>query len=281
MSPTFSWLGAGLLWLAGCQHRPPTVAATVDMDVLAAARARPVLDPVKARFTVKLRSKQLDIAGTTGGGIIADRPGSSRIELFGPMGGSLLAVVSDGRSISVTLPGARRQLVSDDAENVLREATGGVAGMDDVVAMLVGDLPFDNAPVRSQRVMPDDPMRTEAVLDGPRGTAIEVQMERQYATPRQLIARNALGEPLIVARFDAFKEVRRDGASYWMPTEVDLWIPAVDLTVETRFKGWEPLAEAPAVFSVQPVPGMVVSPLEEAVREAVVDMNAKRVKPNR
>lgn len=273
---TFSWLGVSLLWLTGCQHRPPAIEALADVDVMVVARARPVLDPVKARFTVKLRSKQLDIAGTTGGGIIADRPGRSRIELFGPMGGSLLAVVSDGRAISVTLPGAHKQLVSEDAENVLREATGGVAGLDDLVAMLVGDLPFDSAPVRSQRVLPDDAKWTEAVLDGPRGTSIEVQVEREHATPHQMIARNAAGEPLIVARFDSFQEVMRDGAPHWMPTEVDLWIPAVDLTIETRFKDWQPLIEAPAVFSVQPIPGMVVSPLEDAVRDAVAGMKGKR-----
>jgi hypothetical protein len=252
------------LWSAGCAKPPVEPLPEFSSEVvLEAARARPIPDRLRARFTVKIHSEALDIAGTTGGGLVASRPGRNRVEIFGPMGGALLSVVSDGSALSVILAGPRKQLVSPDAERVVREATGGAAGLDDFFGLLVGDVPLDSATVAAVRTVEEGGHVFARIgLTGPGNTAFDVWLDPVQATPRRVQALDARGRSLLVATFDAFQSV----GPAWLPTRVELYVPSVDLRVEARYRDWQVLDVAPEVFDTQPVPGLQVESLEDSLR---------------
>lgn len=259
-----------LLLCAGCpSHRGGIESAAGSPEgVVAAARARPVPDPVRARFGIKLRSKPLDLAASTTGGLIVDRPGRGRVDLFGPMGAPVVTVGSDGVGLEVLLVGQKKDLVAADAEEVLRGTTGGVAGLDDLFAVLSGDPPFDDAPVRSVRdvAIPDDPNGAHqivATLDGPKGTVVEVSLDPSTATPERLVAFDRKGTVLMSATYDPFEAV----GDALMPTRVELYLPALDLTVEFKFRGWEVLATPPENLVPALPDGFTTESLEEAVRK--------------
>jgi hypothetical protein len=265
-----TWLP--LLLLLGCPPKEPTEPAVVPTTVVDLARARPVLEPAKVRFSVRIKSKPLDIAGQTNGGMIVDRPGMGRLELFGPLGGSLFTAASDGTMLSILLPSKQKFLVATDAEVVLRETTGGVAGIDDVLALLTGDLPFDEAPVTSITTVGDGSKDTDGarvVLQGPKNTVIEAILDPETATPKRLIARDAKGDTLLAAAYDKFEAV----GDRMVPTRVEVFVPSIDLSVEAKYRNWEILEPVPdGVFALQAPPDFQTESLETAVRSAVDKM---------
>lgn len=263
-----------LLVCLGCPSKTPLDSAVgAPQTVFEAARARVVPNVLKAKFGIKLHSKPLGLAASTSGGLIVARPGKGRIDLFGPMGNSLVTASSDGVALSILLAGQERQLLAADAESVLRETTGGVAGLDDVFAVLVGDLPFDEARVRSLKTTPDPlfvgPATPEAPvpqlvcveLDGPKDTTVEAYLNAD-ATPRSLIARDGRGDVVMTATYDPFALVGAD----WMPTRVELYMPALDLTVEAKYRSWETLTAVPDSIVPTVPAGFTSEPLETLLR---------------
>lgn len=247
-----------------------------DQIVLDAARARPVPDPVRARLNVKIASKTLDIAASVGAGMVVDRPGRGRLDLLSPLGGALATVSSDGAGLSVLLTGKREQIVATDAELVLREATGGVAGVDDVLALLVGDLPFDEAPIAAitREGDPEHPesIRVKITLTGPEKSRVEAWLDASDATPRRLVATGQDGVEVLRADFDPFED--RDG-TLW-PTRLVLAVPSLTLDAEVRYKSFEVLAEAPAVFDVRAPEGWTIVPMEQATKSLGATMDQKK-----
>jgi hypothetical protein len=247
-----------------------------DQIVLDAARERPIPDPVRARLNIKLDSKNLDLAASVGAGLVVDRPGRGRLDLLSPLGGALATVSSDGAGLSVLLTGKREQIVATDAELVLREATGGVAGVDDVLALLVGDLPFDDAPI-SAIVREGDPehpetIRVKITLEGPEKSRVEAWLDASDATPRRLVATGRDGVEVLRADFDAFEA--RDGALW--PTRLVLAVPSLTLDAEVRYKSFEVLAEAPAVFDVRAPDGWTIVPMEQATKSLGATIDPKK-----
>lgn len=244
----------------GCPPKAPPEVAGDPAGVLAMARAREVDPAMQARFNIKLRSKQLEIAGSTGGGIVLGRPGKGRLDIFPPIGsGALLTVASDGEAIAVWIAKARRHLEASSAELVIRETTNGAAGIDDVLAVLQGDLPFDDAAVRRLVKLPDGTIRL--TLMGPEKTRVLADLDPTDGTPRRLEALGKKGEVLLVVGYDGFSDV--DGQL--LPDQVDLEVPALDLTVQLKYKTWKRLDEPPDVFALAPPEGVEVESLEEVV----------------
>lgn len=263
---TVAWVA--LVALVACPGRRPTepVAGSPE-SVLQAARARVVPDPLKSRFAIKLRSKPLDLAASTNGGLVVDRPGQGRVDLFGPLGGPLVTVASDGAGLSVMLVSQKKDLVALDAESVIRAATGGVASLDDAFAVLTGDVPFDQADVRELDQMPaddvDHPGLVRARLAGPKQTMVELWLDPANATMVELVALDKKGDSVMSAKYDPYELVGTD----LMPTRVELYVPSLDLLVETRYKSWEVLA-APPTTLVPVVPdNFVIESLEEAIKK--------------
>ncbi len=246
---------AALLW-AGCARDPGAVAAPEPSVALERARLRPTPDPVRARVRVQVDAPGMDLAGSTGGVLIVDRPGRGHLAVLGPLGSPLATVTSDGTALAVALPRERRLLSSRAASEVVEQATGGALHLDDLVGLTLGDVPLDGARVRSRRPRPDGSV--EVVLAAPGGTRVHVVLDPDTGTPRALDGRDRVGRTLFSATFDPF-EARDDGT--FVPTRVRWSVPALAITADLRFKSWEILDEVPPVFDTTTPAGWTESPL--------------------
>jgi len=252
------WMVAVLL--LGCTRRTQPVApADAPATVLEMARARPVPPFLRARVNLKLVSETMDLAGSTGGGLVVARPGRVRTDVFGPTGGRLVGMTSDGQGVAVTLTKERRHLVAADAELVVAEVTGGAASLDDVVAVLVGDLPFDEAEVLSLE-------RTDegvgARLAGPADTAVDVLIDPELGTPQRVEVRHAEGGLLLSASYERFLRVE----GHLVPAALEVDVPSLDLDLTLRYRDWAVLGQPPDVFSIEAPPGFESEPLEDALQ---------------
>jgi hypothetical protein len=260
-----------VLFLIACHtgHQPkPEALAASPTAALEAARQRPQPDPLRGKFSIKIKSAKLGVAATTTGGLLTDRPGRLRFDLFGPFGGSLFTAISDGAGLSVLDVGKQRQLLGADAETILREAAGGVAGLDDVIALLTGDIPFDTATVTAIRsVTIGDRTATEYTFAGPKDTAVTLLVDPDLGTPLRIAAQDAAHQDRITATYEPFARVPSDaGDGPWMPTSVSLQVASLDLAIDLRFRSWDAIdGDAPS-FSTAAPPGFAVTPLEDALR---------------
>lgn len=251
------------LFLIACgRGLPPEVAAQAPDAVLQMARARPVPQHTQARFNIKVRSKKLDLAGNVGGGLVTSRPGKLRFAILTPVVGTpMLSVISDNVGLAATIPKKKEHLVALDAESVVREATSGAAGLDDVLALMVGDLPFDEAKTKSRKKLDEETVRI--VFVGPQKTLVTAVLDARLGVPRSLSAADKKGKTLLMATYEPFKD--QDG--YLMPTKVALEVPALDLLVELRYKSWKFPEEEPTVFSLVAPEDFIEASLEETVRK--------------
>jgi hypothetical protein len=248
------------VFVLGCGKtlKPPEPLADSPVTVLDLARARPVPDPVRSRFHVKLNSPTLDVSGSTGGGLLLDRPGRGRADVFGPMGSTLLTLATDGEVVTVLVLRLRRHLHANAAEEAVREVTRGAAGLDDLLGVLVGDLPFDEAEVREVTISAEG--LAIAHLDGPNDTHLEAWLDRTTAAPVRLVARDSDGVELLTAEYGDFTATD-DGAL--LPEEVMLHLPALQLTTTVRYRKWEVLESVDdEVFQPAVPEGFSSTPLE-------------------
>lgn len=249
---------------------PITQAATTLLDQ---ARAREVPSPVMARFSIKVRSKPLGLGGTTGGGLQVIRPGRGRIEIYGPLGGSLVSLISDGEAFSVFLPRDQRHLFAPDAEALVREATRGAVGLDDVLGLLVGDVPFGSADLRDVSILQDQ-TAVRATFVGPNDVAVALDLDPLTLTPSRLVARDAAGAELLGVVYEGWLPLQE----HLLPARVELTVPAVDLYIQLRYSTWKP-AEDLLDLSTAPPQGVVSEPLVEVIRRSVQALNEGAVEP--
>ncbi len=228
--------------LLGCPKTDaPLMAKRKPSQVVQAAHQRALPDALQARFQIKMRSKPLKMAGSTGGGLLLARPGKMRLDIFAPIGPPLLKMTTDGEGLTVLVMRDRKGLVADDAERLMRSATGGAAGMDDLIAIFVGDLPFQDAkPKSSKRVEGGIEVRFE----GPKKTRIHVVLDESDGALRRLEAFDAQDNTVLIARIEAYQLFD----SYRLPTVVQLEVPAVELTLDIKYKKWLILDEEPKGF---------------------------------
>jgi hypothetical protein len=249
-----------IAFVVGCgKTLAPEAPADKPESVLEMARTRPVHNPVRARFHIKLRSDKLDIAGSTGGGLIVNRPGQGHMAVFGPLGSPLVSFTSDGAGLAVTLSKDRRHLMATEAEEVIHHATGGAAGLDDILAILVGDLPFDKAKAKK---FEKDERGIGVHFKAAGGNKVHAIIDPSTGTPRYLEAKDPDENLMLSATYEDFEQVDER----WMPTRIQLWLPMVELEVDLKFRQWKPLDEVPDVFSLLVPDGHKMEPLEELVR---------------
>lgn len=248
-----------LLLLAGCPRDPTPTGPDVRPEVtLERARARSIPDPVRTRLRLHAEAPLLDISGATGGGLLLDRPGLFRLEVFHPVSGRLLVLWSDGEALGLLQPPASRHVIAAHADQVLTEVTGGMLDMDDFLGLLVGDLPLDDAPV-GEIVREDE--QVVVTLDGPRDTTLRAWLEADRAVPLRVEATDADG--LLLARVDYPDWVRVQGR--WMPAALTVEIPALTATVELLVDAWDVPQELPdGAFTVETPAGYTEEALETA-----------------
>lgn len=234
-----------LVLLAGCVKKPPvaTGAAMQQDALLVAVRGRPAPDPAQAKLSVKLTSRKLGIAAPPlAGGLIVDRPGRAYFTMLSPFGTPVFTVTSDGTGVQMINTQDRQFIYAEDAAAALQGASGGTVAIDDVVGLLLGQLPIDPAKVRSREPVEG---AIRFVTDGPGGTVLTALIEEVHATPLRIDVADAKGAPIVSATYEPFIEVE---TSWWLPSRVILEIAAVEMTIDVRYKTWQQLAQAPEVF---------------------------------
>lgn len=252
----------GLLLSCGGKKTPPSPVNSDIATTLEMARARPTPERATVRVVVKVDSKPLGVAGSTGGGLVVDRPGRLFLEVFGPLGSSLVKVASDGAQLAVTLPKEERVLLAPSAEEALREVSGGAIGLDDLAGLLVGDLPFDAAELTATSVIDETQLHRLDLL-APGGVRVLADLDPDTGTPRHVVAFDAEGATMVEASYGPFEA---DEQGVLWPTEVEVVLPIVELVASLRYKTWKPVDEAPPVFDLSPPEGFVTGDLEEALR---------------
>ncbi|MEZ4235812.1 MAG: hypothetical protein R3F59_06550 [Myxococcota bacterium] len=251
----------------GCgRGGPPAPAVDARTSTLALARGREVPSPVQARFSISLQTAAKKFP-TTGGALILDRP-RGHLAVLGPLGGPLATLQTDGEGAAVNLMRDERHLLAARADDVLRANTHGAIGVDALLGVLEGDVPLDDAPVRSER--PGDDGTVQVVLDGPDGTALSVILDAARGTPVSMVAWDVDGTALLEASYEPFEALpgSPEAAPVWVPSAVTLRLPALDLLAELKYRSWQvPEADSPAlaseVFGLAPPPGFSSQPLED------------------
>ncbi|MEN0068045.1 MAG: DUF4292 domain-containing protein [Myxococcota bacterium] len=223
----------------GCRKPlPPPVASD---DPFAALRA-PVLDPLRARFSFKIDAPRLGLEGGTGGALIVDRPGRMHFAVLGPLGGAMATAQTDGAGASVVLRRQSQHFWVDSLDATVRGWMGEELGLDGVVGLFVGQVP-----------LPDDPSTLRAADDGshsyvrsqPGQGTMMVRLAGEPLHPSEVRIDDANGQERLTLRYGEFRST--DAGR--LPKEWSLSVPSMELTLDVRFKSWEPLETAPEVFS--------------------------------
>jgi outer membrane biogenesis lipoprotein LolB len=253
--------------LSGCggKKRVQTAQAAPEAAVQAFRDAAP---PRTLRGRFKLRLSGPDVDGATQAGMVLDRPNRLRLDIQTPLGTPLLLMATDGVALNAWVQRNATFYRGDDALAVLSEVTGGVVGVADLLDILTGRLPADEASVLDARAVeggvqvilgkesvPD--FRIRAVLD----PAILLVRELDVA-PAAGRAPTDLGPPVLTVRYpDAMKtEVGP------LPEELVAALPTLGWTLELEFHTWDVLGVVPDVFTLEPVAGAQQADLVESLR---------------
>ena len=91
---------------------------------------------------------------------------------------------------------------------------------------------------------------------------MDLEIEPSMATARHLTLREPTGRVVLAATFEPFEPM--DGGTL-VPTRIHVEVPALELTMDLRFKSWETLDELPPVFQRTPPDGWTIEPIEQAL----------------
>jgi hypothetical protein len=254
-----TWLLAALV--VGCSRHhglPPAIEG--QRTVLDAALHRPIPPRLQGKLTVKVRSDALGLAGSTGGALFLDRPGRAHLAVFGPLGGPLVTLQTDGVGLAVALTRDRRHLVADDAAAVVARATGGALSLDDLLGLLQGELPFAEADLTDAERLPDGALAL--TVRAPKGARARVVLDDRAGTPLSLDVSAKNDVPLLSATWGPFAPLGDGGPL--VPTVVALQVPALDLDLELKARSWTVPEAMPDVFGMAPPEGFTTGPLEGA-----------------
>lgn len=250
------------LILAACggRERPPR--GFEDATALvAAARGRALPEVLSGSYGIHVESPLLGVDGTTRGGLVVQRPDHFRLDVLSPFGTPMVYAISDGVGFSVYLVSKNTLYTTPDAEALLRDASGGAAGLADIVAVLVGEMPFEGREVTGVEAGEGE---TVFRFAGPNGTRAEVALDDSDATTRRIAAFDASGGLALTA---AYQDYTRLGGEA-LPGEVLVNIPALQLEVKLSFRGWSAPEQAPDVFTLPPASGATVIDLGELLIRA-------------
>lgn len=268
-----------MLFVLGCVRAVrPDAPLDHRQTPLESARSRPLPVRIQGKFSFTVRSERNDFAASTAGVVILDRatiPPRGHLAVLGPLGGPLATLQTSSGGASVALARQRQHLVAENAEHVLRETTSGVVGLDDLLGLFVGDLPLDAVSPRSEHV--SEGGIAEVLLDGPEGTTLSLEIDTATATPRTLIARDKGGRVMLDVHYAPFGPQTLDASALsppataevtlWLPTDLTVALPGLDLDLEVHMKSWSVPSPMPDVFGIDAPEGFSSSPLEDVLRQ--------------
>lgn len=253
--------GLILALMLGCGDKPPPAASGDATSAAEQAWARSLPFALKASFAVSVDAPRAGTKGTTRGALLVHRPGRFRMEIFSPMGTPLVSAASDGDAFGMYLGAQNTWIGTPVAEQALRELTGGAAGLEDLISVLTGRLPFQGATV-------SDASRTETgwayTFDGPDNTKALVELDGQELLNQSIVAIDDAGETALTAVYSDY--MRAEGNR--LPEKLELEVPGLELTLEIKYSSWQELGVIPDSFSIPAPPGARQVDLLELARKA-------------
>lgn len=235
--------GLLLAWVLGCGDKPPPKTIGDPMQLAASAWGRRVPFALQAGFSVSIDAPTLGIEGTTRGALVVHRPGKFRLEIFSPLGTPLVYAASDGKAFSVYIVPEKLWLGSDDAEGLLREVTGGSAGLEDFVSLLIGRMPFQDAEVLGRKIHEGAAVYT---FGGPDDTKAIVVLDVRSLTNQRIEAYDTDGALVLQSDYEDYTKVGRS----LLPEEVAIKADAIQFGLELEFSSWEELGVIPDAFTI-------------------------------
>ncbi len=202
------------------------------------------------------------MSGPASGGLVIDRPDRFRLEIYAPIVGPRFYGVSNGEAVNAFVVAQNTWLGGPDAEAALREITGGAAGLKDLVDLLTGRLPFEDAEVVGVEVGEEETVYT---FQGPQGTRATVAVDARELTTRRVEAFDTSEVCVLRAEYSDYKRSDRG----LMPEEVTITVPPAELEVVLSFRSWEELKEVPDAFSLPAPKGATRLDLVETIRGRV------------
>ncbi len=236
------------LLLASCGGKRAPTASWDAGSVAEAAWEREVPFALKAGYTISVDAPTLGVSGSTRGALLVHRPGRFRLEIFSPLGSPLIYVASDGKAASLYLFSQNTWMGTDKAEETLRELTGGAAGLEDLISVMVGQLPFADADILSAERK--DKETLQYIFGTPQGGRAEVSLREKDLTTQKLNAYDESGKNVLSADYTDYMKVGKSR----LPEEVVMTIPGVNLTLELSFDTWDELGIIPDSFEVPAPP---------------------------
>ena len=251
-----------LLFILGCGPKQPPLPAVGGFDTVEqvrdAAWARAVPSALQAKVSLNIDAPRQGVKGTARGGLLLHEPGHVRLDLFSPIGTPLLFLAADGEALRLFSTTKGEFLQAEDAEGALRSLTGGAAGLNDVVSVLAGRLPFAGATLQGSS---REGGVSRLTFASPQGAKAEVEIDEATLTTQAVRAFGASGELALSATYGAYVNV--GGAL--LPELVTVEIPPLDMRLTLTLSSWEVLAEAPTSFVLTPPQGIVPQDLLAAL----------------
>jgi hypothetical protein len=247
-----------LAWaFLACVHKG-SVAPSPRVDeldaILARATSRVLPAPgLKATFHIDVRFE--DEGGSTIGALVLHPPDDLRIEIQTPFHTPLLIAATDGTAIHAYVAKGNVFLRGDDAVAALAAFAGGALHPDDLLDLLTGIPPLDDATLVSKEPIPGG---VRARYDGPAGTVIRIDVDAETAALRTFEVDHSDSQIFVAAYGEPLK-----GTPY--PRSLQVKSPVLGLRLD--FQHWEELGAVPDVFSLEPPPNSVERDLLETLEE--------------
>ncbi len=245
-----------------CGDKPNAPRPLGDAQAVAdAAWQRAVPFALKAGYSVHIEAPRLGLSGTTRGALIVHRPGKFRLDIYSPLGSPLVYAASDGKALGIYVAPEKMWLGSDNAEGLLREMTGNAAGLEDLVALMTGRLPFQDAEIVGAKNQGDEAVYT---FKGPEDTKAIVVLDPRKLTSRRIEAYDPTGAMVLEADYEDYSKVGRT----LLPEAVRIKASSIDFLLELEFDAWDEIGVIPDAFQVPAPPGSRVIDLDDLVVKA-------------
>ncbi len=242
------WMLLLLPLLAGCPRSAPVpVAASWDPDALVeAAQSRQVPSVLRAGFRMKIDGAEAAIPGGLEGVLILGPEGAFYTEIASTFGPRVMTCASDGQSLALLIPREKIWAGEASGDDRIREASGGVAGLSELGALLVGQLPMLDAPVVFES-------RTESGLayqvEGPSGTSVALEIDAGSQMVTRAVFRDE--DESAWVRLSHTPGESAGGAA--LPSQSLLEVASTGMTMTLTYSSWQVLESSPVSFSL-PVP---------------------------
>ena len=237
-----------LLLLASCGGKRAPTASWDATSVAAAAWEREVPFALSAGYTISIDAPTLGVSGSTRGGLLVHRPGRFRLEIFSPLGSPMVYIASDGKAVSLYLFSQNTWMGTNKAEETLRELTGGAAGLEDLISVMVGQLPFADADILGAERT--DKGALQYIFGTPEGGRAEVELRENDLTTQSLYAFDESGKKVLTADYPDYMRVGKSR----LPEDVSITIPGINLSLELSFDTWDEIGIIPDSFDVPAPP---------------------------